>query len=80
MVDKSAAGMEITVSKYIVFRHDEKSNPLSFLAFGYGPRICIGMRLALVEMKIALVHVLRRVKFERMPNTKVHSSCKGPTM
>ncbi|XP_048238405.1 cytochrome P450 3A29-like [Haliotis rufescens] len=51
-------------------RHDEKSNPLSFLAFGYGPRICIGMRLALVEMKIALVHVLRRVKFERMPNTK----------
>ncbi|XP_071101639.1 cytochrome P450 3A5-like [Haliotis cracherodii] len=51
-------------------RHDEKSNPLSFLAFGYGPRICIGMRLALVETKIALVHVLRRVKFERMPNTK----------
>ncbi|XP_046579166.1 cytochrome P450 3A29-like [Haliotis rubra] len=51
-------------------RHDEKSNPLSFLAFGYGPRICIGMRLARVEMKIALVHVLRRVKFERMPNTQ----------
>ncbi|XP_067687704.1 cytochrome P450 3A13-like [Haliotis asinina] len=51
-------------------RHDEKSNPLSFLAFGYGPRICIGMRLALVEAKIALVHVLRAVKFERMPDTQ----------
>ncbi|XP_071101675.1 cytochrome P450 3A8-like [Haliotis cracherodii] len=51
-------------------RHDEKSNPLSFLAFGYGPRICIGMRLALVEVKIALVHVLRTVKFERMPDTQ----------
>ncbi|XP_046579194.1 cytochrome P450 3A29-like [Haliotis rubra] len=51
-------------------RHDEKSNPLSFLAFGYGPRICIGMRLALVEAKIALVHVLRAVKFERMQDTQ----------
>ncbi|XP_067687705.1 cytochrome P450 3A13-like [Haliotis asinina] len=51
-------------------RHDEKSNPLSFLAFGYGPRNCIGMRLALVEAKIALVHVLRAVKFERMPDTQ----------
>ncbi|XP_067685881.1 cytochrome P450 3A13-like [Haliotis asinina] len=52
-------------------RHEEKSNPLSFLAFGYGPRICIGMRLALVEAKIALVHVLRAVKFERAPDTQV---------
>ncbi|XP_067687706.1 cytochrome P450 3A8-like [Haliotis asinina] len=51
-------------------RHDEKSNPLSFLAFGYGPRNCIGMRLAMVETKIALVHVLRTVKFERMPDTQ----------
>ncbi|XP_046555165.1 cytochrome P450 3A13-like [Haliotis rubra] len=51
-------------------RHDEKSNPLSFLSFGYGPRICIGMRLALVEAKIALVNVLRAVKFERMPDTQ----------
>ncbi|XP_071103072.1 cytochrome P450 3A14-like [Haliotis cracherodii] len=50
-------------------RHDEKSNPLSFLAFGHGPRKCIGMRLALVEAKIALVHVLRTVKFGRMPDT-----------
>ncbi|XP_067687703.1 cytochrome P450 3A29-like [Haliotis asinina] len=51
-------------------RHDDKSNPLSFLAFGYGPRICIGMRLALVEAKIALVHVLRAVKFARAPDTQ----------
>ncbi|XP_071101674.1 cytochrome P450 3A29-like [Haliotis cracherodii] len=50
-------------------RHDEKSNPLSFLAFGYGPRACIGMRLALVEAKIALVHVMKIVTFERAPDT-----------
>ncbi|XP_048237551.1 cytochrome P450 3A29-like [Haliotis rufescens] len=52
-------------------RHDEQSNPLSFLAFGHGPRKCLGMRLALVQAKIALVHVLRTVKFERMPDTPV---------
>ncbi|XP_046555166.1 cytochrome P450 3A13-like [Haliotis rubra] len=50
-------------------RHDEHSHPLSFLAFGYGPRKCIGMRLALIEAKIALVHLLRTVKFECLPDT-----------
>ncbi|PVD38390.1 hypothetical protein C0Q70_01004 [Pomacea canaliculata] len=38
-------------------------SPITFLSFGFGPRICIGMRLALMEIKIAMVHVLRRVKF-----------------
>ncbi|XP_025113194.1 cytochrome P450 3A24-like [Pomacea canaliculata] len=38
-------------------------DPISFLAFGYGPRLCLGMRLSLLEVKMAMVHVLRRVKF-----------------
>ncbi|XP_067687398.1 cytochrome P450 3A29-like [Haliotis asinina] len=50
-------------------RHDGKSNPLTFLAFGYGPRKCIGIRLAQVQSKIALVHLLRTVKFERSQDT-----------
>ncbi|PVD38392.1 hypothetical protein C0Q70_01006 [Pomacea canaliculata] len=46
-------------------------NPVSFLAFGYGPRLCIGMRLALLEMKIAMVHVLRKVKFVKTDDLQV---------
>lgn len=37
-------------------------NPVSFLPFGFGPRLCVGMRLALLEVKMAAVHVLRKVR------------------
>ena len=56
-----------------ICRWENKSeiNPVSFLAFGFGPRQCIGMRLAMLEVKVALVEVLRKMKFVRLDDTPV---------
>ncbi|KAH9509386.1 hypothetical protein Btru_045772 [Bulinus truncatus] len=47
-----------------------KRDPMSFVPFGYGPRQCIGLRLAYMELKYCLVHVLRKIKFELNQRTE----------
>ncbi|XP_060554895.1 cytochrome P450 3A14-like [Ruditapes philippinarum] len=56
------------------FTHEEKAkrDPFVFMPFGHGPRNCIGMRLALLEAKIATVSVLRKLKFVKCPETAEH--------
>lgn len=53
----------------------EKRPPYTFLPFGgddddMGPRACIGMRLAMLQIKLALVLVLRRYRFTVNGRTK----------
>ena len=55
------------------FTAEEKAKrpQLSHIPFGFGPRSCIGMRLALLQTKIALIEVLKKYTFIRAPETDV---------
>ena len=55
------------------FAAEEKAKrpQLCHMPFGFGPRSCIGMRLALLEAKIALIELLKRYTFIRAPETEV---------
>ena len=42
--------------------NSEGRNPITFLAFGEGPRMCIGLRFGMLQIKIALVKLLANYK------------------
>ncbi|CAL1289564.1 unnamed protein product [Larinioides sclopetarius] len=48
-----------------------KRDPCAFMPFGAGPRNCVGMRFALMEVKVCLAYVIANFKIMRCPETKV---------
>lgn len=44
-------------------------NPFVYLPFGFGPRTCIGKRIAELEMETLLVRLLRRYQISWLPDT-----------
>lgn len=49
---------------------EESSRPrVAFQSFGEGPRMCIGMRLAYMEEKIILAHLMKNFTIRKSENT-----------
>nr|QYA71973.1 cytochrome P450 [Anoplophora glabripennis] len=46
-------------------------NPFTFLAFGQGPRICVGDRFGRMQVKVGLTSVLRKFRVKLNKRTKV---------
>ena len=52
-------------------REEDKKAPYSLVTFGGGPRICIGVNFAQVEIKALAAHVLRRFDLDVLPGQEI---------
>lgn len=53
---------------------------MQYFAFAHGPRYCIGMNLALSELRAILVRLLARYKLECCPSTPMELEVKSPNI
>ena len=55
------------------FNEEKKGNisKFVFLPFGEGPRMCVGRRMAIIEMKVAMVQLLKDYYLELSPKTRI---------
>jgi cytochrome P450 len=58
-------------------REEDKLAPYSLVSFGGGPRVCIGMSFAQVEIKAIAMHVLRAYTLTPIDDREVVFKCGG---
>ena len=69
-------GSTHTLSMHYRFSPEERArhSPFDHMPFGYGPRNCIAMRMALMEVKLAAAMILKNFNLLMSPKTIV--SCR----
>ena len=50
-------------------KHPTHESPYTYMPFCHGPQNCIGMRFALLEIKVTQVRLLKKYKLERTEET-----------
>ena len=54
--------------RFLPPREEDKRNPYALVTFGGGPRICLGINFAQVEVTALAAHVLRRFQLNAIPD------------
>ncbi|CAD7080276.1 unnamed protein product [Hermetia illucens] len=50
---------------------EKRRHPLAYLAFGEGPRNCVGLRFGKMETRIAMVNLLKNFRFVKCSRTEI---------
>lgn len=59
---------------FVPERHSVKRHPVAWIPFGVGPRNCVGMKFALMELKMCLIQLLRQYRI--LPGDKMEEAFK----